>query len=90
MSKKMYVLTLDGEPQYVTADISIIENECYDWINRLGDGWNIQKDYQYWLEDRDEYPNTEEGKERAWNDYIKEQFENGTWGDYAWYECYLK
>ena len=89
MSTKIYILTLEGEPQYATTRLSDIEKECHDWFDRRYNNWSIQRDYSYWLEDRN-YPNTDDGEERAWNDYVEEQFENGTWGDYAWYECYLK
>ena len=87
---KIYILTLEGEPQYATTNISVIEQECNDWFDNHYDNWSIQRDFQYWLEDRTWYVNTEEAYEHAWRDYVTEQFENGTWGDYAWYESYLK
>lgn len=86
---KIYILMLEGEPQYSTTNLSLIEKECHNYFDRRYNDWPIQRDYQYWLEDRG-YPNTDEGEERAWNDYVNEQFENGSWGDYAWYESYLK
>ncbi len=90
MTQKIYILSLEGEPRYATTDLTVIEKECRDWFNNHYDNWSIQRDYQYWLEDRTEYPETDDGEEQAWNDYVSEQFETGTWGDYAWYECYLK
>jgi len=90
MATKIYILTLEGEPQYATTDITKIQNECHKWYDDHYDDFDIQQDYSRWLEDRIEYPNTDDGEEKAWNDYVEEQFENGTWGDYAWYECYLK
>lgn len=90
MAQKCYVLSLEGEPRYVTSDLTVIEKECKDWFDKNYDNWSIQQDYRYWLEDRTWYPNTDEGEEQAWKDYVAEQFNTGTWGDYAWYECYLK
>ena len=89
MAQKMYVVTCEGEPRYVTVNLFKVERECHEWYDKHYDDFSIQRDYQYWLEDR-KYPNTDDGEERAWNDYVEEQFNDGTWGDYAWYECYLK
>lgn len=88
MATKIYILTLEGEPQYATTNLSLIEKECHDWFDLRYNSWPIYRDYSSWLEDRN-YPNTDDGEEHAWNDYVNEQFENGTWGDYAWYESYL-
>lgn len=90
MATKIYILMLEGEPMYATTNIHAIEKECNEWFDKHYDDWSIAKDYQYWLEDRTWYPNTDEGEERAWRDYVSEQFNEGTWGNYAWYECYLK
>ena len=86
---KIYILTLEGEPQYATTDLNVIYQECVNWFNEHLTSYGITRDFDYWVEDRD-YPNTEEGEEQAWKDYIESEFENGTWGDYAWYESYLK
>ena len=61
MKNIVYVLTLEGEPQYVTKNITEIEKECRKWYDDHYDNWSIQQDYQYWLEDRPWYPNTDEG-----------------------------
>ena len=84
----VYVLTLDGEPQYVTHNLEKIQKECEKWFNDNRDNWLLQHDFNLWVEDR-EYPNTDEGYDAAWADYAKEQFNDGTWGDYAWYEVSL-
>jgi len=84
----VYVLTLEGEPQYVTRNLEKIRKECEKWFNDHRENYFVQRDFSYWLEDRD-YPNTDEGYDAAWAEYIDEQFENGTWGDYAWYETSL-
>lgn len=90
MKNTVYILTLEGEPQYVTKDITQIEKECRKWFDDHYDNWSIQQDYRYWLEDRTWYPNTDEGEEHAWEDYVSERFNDGEWGDYAWYESFLK
>lgn len=89
MAQKMYVVTCEGEPRYVTPNLFKVKRECQEWYDNHYDNFSIQRDYQYWLEDR-KYPDTDDGEERAWNDYVEEQFNDGTWGDYAWYEVLLK
>lgn len=84
----VYVLTLEGEPQYVTRNLEKIRKECEKWFYYHDGNYSVQRDFSYWLEDRD-YPTTDEGHDAAWAEYIDEQFENGTWGDYAWYETSL-
>lgn len=89
MKTKIYILTLEGEPQYATTNLDKIRNECRDWFNDNSTSYSVLRDFNHWVEDSD-YPNTEEGEEEAWDDYIEEQFDNGTWSDYAWYECFLE
>ena len=84
MIKTIYVLTLKGEPIHAYTTIEPIRQACHDWLEDHRDSYGIYKDFNWWLEDR---PYTDE--EEAWNDYVKKQFENGTWGDYAWYEVIL-
>lgn len=91
MKNTVYILTLDGEPQYVTKNLGTIREECEEWFNDRRDSWFVQHDFSLWFEDREyNYPNTDEGYDAAWADYIEEQFNDGTWGDYAWYESFLK
>ena len=90
MGKKCYVLMLEGEPRYVTTNLEDIKKECQSWFDQRYDNFVIQHEYSRWLEGRDWYPNTDEGEEEAWNDYVEEHFNDGTWGDYEWWECYLK
>ena len=85
MATKIYVLTLEGEPMYAVTDLQKIKNDCQKWFDDHYDDVVIRRDFDWWVEGRN-YPNTD----AAWRDYVEEQFENGTWGDYAWYECYLK
>ena len=89
MKQKVYVVTLEGEPQYITKDLSKIEKQFNDWYDAHYDDFGISRDYYYWLEDR-KYPNTDDGEEQAWRDYVSAQFDNGVWGDYAWWELYLE
>jgi hypothetical protein len=88
MSKTVYVITLEGEPQWVYSNIESVRRECHNYLDCHKTTYSVDRDFNDWVEDRN-YPNTEEGEELAWEDYKDEQFENGTWGDYAWYECYL-
>lgn len=90
MATKIYILSYEGEPRFATTSLDDIEKECREWFDRNRNQYRIQKDFAYWVEDRNEYENTEEGEERAWNDFVEEQFGYGTWGDYAWYECFLR
>lgn len=89
MAQKVYVVALEGEPLYATFNLFKVERECHEWYDKHYDNFSIQRDYERWLEDRT-YPNTDDGEERAWNEYVEEQFDNGRWGDYTWYECSLK
>lgn len=89
MSTKIYVLTLEGEPVCAVTDLQKIKDDCQEWFDDHYDDFWVRHDFDYWVEGR-LYPNTDDGEEAAWNDYVEEQFENGTWGGYAWYECYLK
>lgn len=89
MSTKIYVLTLEGEPVYAVTDLQKIKDDCQKWFDDHYDDFWVRHDFDYWVEGMI-YPNTDDGEEAAWNDYVEKQFENGTWGDYAWYECYLK
>lgn len=88
MSKTVYVITLEGEPQQVYSNIENVRKECYQYLDEHKTSYSVEKDFSYWVEDSD-YPNTEEGEEMAWDDYKDEQFESGTWGDYAWYEVLM-
>lgn len=89
MAQKVYVVALEGEPLYATFNLFKVERDCHEWYDKHYDNFSIQRDYERWLEDRT-YPNTDDGEERAWNEYVEEQFDNGRWGDYTWYECCLK
>lgn len=89
MRTKIYILMLEGEPQYATTDLKKIRKSCKEWFTEHCNSFAVERDFHYWVEDRP-YPNTESGKDKAWEDYIEETFENGEWGDYAWYECFLK
>jgi hypothetical protein len=90
MATKIYVLTLESEPLYAVTDLQKIKDDCQKWFDDHYDNFGVQQDYYYWLEDKTWYPNTDDGEDAAWCDYIEEQFESGSWGDYAWYECSLK
>lgn len=90
MATRIYVLTLEGEPMYAVTDLQKIKDDCQKWFDDHYDDFDIRQDYYRWLEDRTWYPNTDDGEEAAWCDYVEEQFNNGIWGDYAWYECFLK
>lgn len=89
MATKIYVLTLEGEPLYAVTDLQKIKDKCQEWFDDNYDTFSVRNDYNYWLEDKT-YPSTDDGEDAAWCDYVEEQFNNGTWSDYAWYECYLK
>lgn len=87
--RMIYIITLEGEPQVAYEDIEKVRQACFDWLENHCNDYSTYKDFNYWVEDRG-YPNTEEGEEQAWEDYKESIFEEGTWGDYAWHECYLK
>lgn len=89
MSKKVYVLMLEGEPQHVYSNSDPIFVECVRWLtNHWTNG--VQHDYNLWLSNHSEvHPITEDDEEKTWGAYVDYVFENGTWGDYAWYEALL-
>lgn len=89
MATKIYVLTLEGEPMYAVTDLQKIKDDCQRWFDDRYDDFEIRRDFDQWAEDKC-YPCVDGGEDIAWCDYVEEQFETGTWGDYAWYECYLK
>lgn len=88
MSTKIYVLTLEGEPVYAVTDLQKIKDDCQGWFDDRYDNFEIRRDFDRWVEGRN-YPNTDDGEDAAWCDYVEEHFDNGTWGDYAWYEVTL-
>ena len=83
-TKLVYVLTLEGEPLHAYTSNEPILQACRDWFEEHYTNYEVYRDFNWWIEDR---PYTDE--EEAWNDYAQEQFENGAWGDYAWYEVTL-
>lgn len=84
MSNMIYVMTLEGEPIHAYTDIKPIRQACHDWFDEHREDYKIYKDFNWWLEDCD-YNDEDE----AWEGYVEEQFDGGTWGDYAWYEVTL-
>lgn len=84
MSKKIYVLSLEGEPLHAYTTIEPILQACRDWFDDHREDYEVYKDFNWWLEDCD-YKDEDE----AWEGYVQEHFDNGTWGDYAWYEVIL-
>lgn len=89
MGIKIYVLTRRGEPVYATTDLQKIKDDCQKWFDDNYDNFWVHQYFDWWVEGRN-YPNTDDGEDAAWRDYVEAQFENGTWEHYAWYECYLK
>jgi hypothetical protein len=89
MPIKIYVITLEGEPQVAYTDFSKVEDRCFKWLDECRNGRFVSRDFNRWVEGRN-YPETEEGEEEAWEEYKREAVDNGKWGDYAWHECYLK
>ena len=88
MSKKVYVLTLEGEPIHVYTEENSLFEQCKQWFTENKTSFDVESSFNYWVEGRG-YKNTEEGYEQAWNDFIEWNFNDGTWGDYAWYESIL-
>lgn len=89
MATKIYVLTLEGEPMYAVTDPQEIKDDCQKWFDNHYDAFEIRRAFDRWVEGKN-YPCTDDGEDAAWCDFVEEQFENGTWGNYAWYECFLK
>ena len=79
----MFVLTLDGEPIHAYSKIGSLVKECRDWFDAHCGDFEINHKFYMWVEDRNWYGNDEE---QAWDDFVEEQFDDGAWGDYAWYE----
>lgn len=89
MATKIYIFTLEGEPLYATTDLQKIKDDCQKWFDDHYDSFVVRCDFDWWVEDKN-YPSTDDGEDAAWHDFVEQKFENGEWGDYAWYECFLK
>ena len=84
MSKVVYVLSYQGEPDHVYTSLEPLIKMCYKYMNehRCAE----EKMFNYWLEDRFY---TEDTAEQAWNDYVDWIFDYGKWGDYSYIEVLL-
>ena len=88
MSKKVYVLTLEGEPIHVYTKEDSLFEQCKQWFNTNRTSFDVEWDFSHWAEDRG-YENTDEDYEKAWDDFVEWSFNDGTWGDYTWFESIL-
>ena len=79
----MFVLTLDGEPIHAYSKIELLKKECRDWFDTHSTDFEVNHKFNMWVEDRNWYGDDEE---QAWDEFVEEQFENGSWGGYDWYE----
>jgi len=89
MSKRVYVVTLDGDPIHVYSHKEQVFNRCKTWFETNRDDDEIEEGFSDWIEGDKRYSDTDEGQEKAWKDYIDMEFESGTWGEYAWYEALM-
>ena len=95
MSKIVYVITLEGEPMHVYSNLADVEQECRKYFEERKIWSYVSSDYNDFLLHQDNNIWDEEGylkeelEDILWDAYIEEQFENGTWGDYAWYEVLM-
>ena len=93
MSKSVYVLMGDEGVVHVYTNSNAIFNECKRWHNEHRTDWVVESSFYDWVIYKDKYhidpEDDSDDYEQAWNDYIEEQFESGTWGNYAWYESSL-
>ena len=79
MSKVVYVLSYQGEPDHVYTSIEPIRQQCHKYMN---DHYcHEELDFFYWLEDH-EY--AEDEREQAWEDYVERILDYGEWGEYSW------
>ena len=86
MSQRIYVLTEEGEPIHAFTDLQKIRFYCEDYLSR---DKNEQQWFQEYIDDEEIPFTTEKEREEAWQTYVNDIFENGTWGDYAQYESWL-
>lgn len=86
---RIFVITLEDEPLYAVTDLQKVKDACQQWFDDHYDAFEIRRDFDRWVEDK-HYPCTDDGEDAAWRDYVEEQFETGTWGNYTWYPCFLK
>lgn len=86
MSQRIYILTNGGEPIHAFTNPQKIRFYCEDYCDR---NEYEQKCFQESIEDNELFFRTEEERKEAWQAYIDDVFEYGTWGDYAWYESWL-
>lgn len=89
MSKTVYVVTCDGEPYHIYSDQRKVFQMCQDWFTNHRNDYDVEEDFSFWLNSDGSYPETDEGHEKAWKDYINMEFESGTWDVYAWYEVLM-
>lgn len=89
MNERIYILNCNDVPVLVTHNLKLVQAECRSWMEAHRDMFYIERDFNRWVEDRD-YPETEEGEEQAWEDFVDYQMNEGYWGDYQWFEEYVK
>lgn len=84
MSKVVYVLSYQGEPDHVYTSLEPIRLQCHKYLN---DHYYLEeKDFFHWVEDRDY---SEDSQEQAWEDYMDWVLDYGEWGEYSWIEAPL-
>lgn len=88
----VYVFLLEGEPLHVYTSLQPIKEECFKYFDKHQTDYFIEEDFRWWRnveEHNYQDPYGEFDIDRAWDEYVNERFSDGTWGDYAWYECTL-
>ena len=89
MDKVAYILTRNEIPIHIYTSFELLEEASRNWMNQNYDNFILQQEYFRGLEDRTWYPNTDDGEEQAWNDFVTERIMNGKWLNYAWIEAEL-
>lgn len=84
MSKIVYILSYQGEPDHVYTSLEPIRQQCYEYMN--DHYYYEEQDFFYWMLDSDY---TEDEQEQAWKDYMESIFNYGEWGEYSWMEAPL-
>lgn len=85
---RVYVYLLEGEPLHVYTSLDPIKKEFRKWAD--DHMLYLTDDFSYWIENH--YDGTDYDKEQEdkwWESFLDDMFNEGTWGDYAWYDCFV-
>lgn len=85
---RIYIELLEGEPLHAYSTIVPIRKDFDKWVD--SHMYYLTDDFTYYIEQEvGARELTDKQEDSYWHAFLDDMFETGTWGDYAWYECFL-